>query len=57
MGEERFGEFVAVRRHGDGDVGHVAELALDRPKAMNAVSTEMARSIKFHRGWIGGREK
>jgi enoyl-CoA hydratase/carnithine racemase len=43
MSEERFGEFVAVRRHGDG--GHVAELALDRPKAMNAVSTEMARSI------------
>ncbi|GAA4903381.1 enoyl-CoA hydratase/isomerase family protein [Streptomyces coeruleoprunus] len=38
--EERYGEFVAVRRH-----GHVAELVLDRPKAMNAVSTEMARSI------------
>ncbi|MGW2380470.1 enoyl-CoA hydratase/isomerase family protein [Streptomyces sp. NPDC001658] len=43
MGEERFGEFVLVRRHGDGR--HVAELALDRPKAMNAVSTEMARSV------------
>ncbi|MFE0512600.1 enoyl-CoA hydratase/isomerase family protein [Streptomyces sp. NPDC058964] len=40
MSEERFGEFVLVRRH-----GHVAELVLDRPKAMNAVSTEMARSI------------
>ncbi|MET8983513.1 enoyl-CoA hydratase-related protein [Streptomyces sp. NPDC004539] len=40
--EERFGEHVLVRRHSD---GHVAELALDRPKAMNAVSTEMARSI------------
>lgn len=39
----RFGEFVIVRRHGGG--GHVAELVLDRPKAMNAVSTEMARSI------------
>ncbi|MCP9986695.1 MULTISPECIES: enoyl-CoA hydratase/isomerase family protein [Streptomyces] len=38
--EERYGEFVAVRRH-----GYVAELVLDRPKAMNAVSTEMARSI------------
>jgi enoyl-CoA hydratase/carnithine racemase len=36
----RFGEFVAVRWH-----GHVAELVLDRPKAMNAVSTEMARSL------------
>ncbi|MGW6910479.1 enoyl-CoA hydratase/isomerase family protein [Streptomyces sp. NPDC054940] len=42
MSEERYGEFVLVRRHGD---GHVAELVLDRPKAMNAVSTEMARSI------------
>ncbi|MFE9255198.1 enoyl-CoA hydratase/isomerase family protein [Streptomyces sp. NPDC006879] len=43
VAEQRFGEFVAVRRHGEG--GHVAELVLDRPKAMNAVSTEMARSI------------
>jgi enoyl-CoA hydratase/carnithine racemase len=42
MSEERFGEFVLVRRHAD---GHVAELALDRPKAMNAVSTAMARSV------------
>ncbi|MDN3297671.1 enoyl-CoA hydratase-related protein [Streptomyces ficellus] len=40
MSEQRFGEFVAVRRH-----EYVAELVLDRPKAMNAVSTEMARSI------------
>ncbi|WP_086725791.1 enoyl-CoA hydratase/isomerase family protein [Streptomyces carpinensis] len=40
MSEERFGEFVLVRRH-----DHVAELVLDRPKAMNAVSTDMARSI------------
>ncbi|MCX5560309.1 enoyl-CoA hydratase/isomerase family protein [Streptomyces sp. NBC_00038] len=39
-GERRFGEFVAVRRH-----GYVAELVLDRPKAMNAVSTDMARAI------------
>ena len=28
-----------------GDRGHVAELALDRPEAMNAVSTEMARDL------------
>lgn len=40
MSEERFGEFVLVRRH-----DYVAELVLDRPKAMNAVSTAMARSI------------
>ncbi|MFE0174418.1 enoyl-CoA hydratase/isomerase family protein [Streptomyces sp. NPDC059002] len=38
--EQRFGEYVAVRRH-----GYVVELALDRPKAMNAVSSEMGRSI------------
>ncbi len=40
MTEQRFGEWVAVRRD-----GFVAELVLDRPQAMNAVSTEMARSI------------
>ncbi|MDB1087025.1 enoyl-CoA hydratase-related protein [Streptomyces sp. ACA25] len=39
-GEERYGEWVAVRRDGP-----VAELVLDRPKAMNAVSTELARSL------------
>ncbi|MEU1148504.1 enoyl-CoA hydratase/isomerase family protein [Streptomyces sp. NPDC005863] len=38
--EQRYGEYVAARRH-----GHVVELVLDRPKAMNAVSTEMARSL------------
>jgi enoyl-CoA hydratase/carnithine racemase len=38
--EQRFGEFVALRRY-----EHVAELVLDRPKAMNAVSTEMARCL------------
>ncbi|MEV0557608.1 enoyl-CoA hydratase-related protein [Streptomyces sp. NPDC050597] len=40
--EQRFGEYVVVRRDAS---SHVAELVLDRPKAMNAVSTEMARSI------------
>jgi enoyl-CoA hydratase/carnithine racemase len=39
--EERYGEFVAVRRHGE----RVAELVLDRPDVMNAVSTAMARAI------------
>jgi enoyl-CoA hydratase/carnithine racemase len=34
---------VRIERHGEG--GHVAELVLDRPEAMNAVSTEMARAI------------
>ncbi|GHJ35253.1 enoyl-CoA hydratase/isomerase family protein [Streptomyces sp. TS71-3] len=33
-------DVVRVRRH-----EHVAELVLDRPKAMNAVSTDMARAI------------
>ncbi|MCX5429425.1 enoyl-CoA hydratase-related protein [Streptomyces sp. NBC_00257] len=41
--EQRFGEFVAVRVHEGQE--HVAELVLDRPRAMNAVSTDMARSI------------
>lgn len=41
---ERPGEsLVRIERHGDG--GHVAELVLDRPSAMNAVSTEMALAI------------
>jgi enoyl-CoA hydratase/carnithine racemase len=39
--EQRFGEWVVVRRHGE----HVAELLLDRAKAMNAVSTQMARAL------------
>ena len=34
---------VRIERHGDG--GHVAELVLDRPEAMNAVSTAMAQAI------------
>jgi len=33
---------VAVKRH---DGGHVAELVLDRPEALNALSTAMARDI------------
>lgn len=41
--ETRYGEWVAVRRHGEG--GHVAELLLDRVRAMNAVSTRMADAI------------
>ncbi|MEU6847782.1 enoyl-CoA hydratase-related protein [Streptomyces sp. NPDC046716] len=40
--DQRFGEFVGVTRH---EGGTVAELTLDRPKAMNAVSSDMARSI------------
>jgi enoyl-CoA hydratase/carnithine racemase len=39
--ERRFGEWVAVRRHGE----RVAELVLDRPAAMNAVSTAMAVAL------------
>ncbi|MFF2652030.1 enoyl-CoA hydratase/isomerase family protein [Streptomyces sp. NPDC058045] len=40
MTAQRYRDLVEVRRH-----DHVAELALDRPKAMNAVSTEMARAL------------
>jgi enoyl-CoA hydratase/carnithine racemase len=41
VAEERYGEFVVVRRPAE----RVAELVLDRPKAMNAVSTRMAEAI------------
>jgi enoyl-CoA hydratase/carnithine racemase len=34
---------VRIERHGGG--GHVAELVLDRPEAMNAVSTAMAHAL------------
>ncbi|MEO3976103.1 enoyl-CoA hydratase-related protein [Streptomyces sp. CAU 1734] len=37
---QRFGEHVLVHHH-----GHVAELVLDRPGAMNAISTGMARAL------------
>ncbi|KRV46954.1 enoyl-CoA hydratase [Wenjunlia vitaminophila] len=38
--EDRFGEWVVVRRHGT-----VAELLLDRTGAMNAISTAMAQAL------------
>jgi enoyl-CoA hydratase/carnithine racemase len=41
MDEVRYGEWVAVRRRG----ARVAEVVLDRPKAMNAVSTQMAAAL------------
>lgn len=41
-GEERYGEYVVVRY----PAARVAELVLDRPKAMNAVSTGMAEAIE-----------
>lgn len=36
-------EMLRVTRHGDG--GHVVEVALDRPQAMNAISTALAREV------------
>jgi enoyl-CoA hydratase/carnithine racemase len=39
--EQRFGDVVAIRR----PAAHVAELVLDRPKAMNAVSSAMAAAL------------
>ncbi|MCT2594709.1 enoyl-CoA hydratase/isomerase family protein [Streptomyces sp. N2-109] len=46
----RYGEWVEVRFGAAGGAGgeggpHVAELVLDRPQAMNAISTEMARCL------------
>ena len=51
-GEQRYGEWIAVRRHGAG--GHVAELVLDRPEAMNAVSTAFARALTEALRALGG---
>ncbi|GAA1905800.1 enoyl-CoA hydratase-related protein [Streptomyces sodiiphilus] len=42
MEEQRYEEWVAVRTDRE---RHLAELVLDRPQAMNAVSTRMARGI------------
>jgi enoyl-CoA hydratase/carnithine racemase len=52
MAEQRFGEFVVVRRHGD----RVAEVVLDRPNAMNAVSTGMAVAIADACGAVAADE-
>lgn len=42
----RYGEWVEVRLDvRDGEPTYVAELVLDRPKAMNAISTDMARAL------------
>lgn len=36
-------DLVHVTRHGEG--GHVVEIVLDRPQALNAVSTDLARAL------------
>src|SRR4051794_15168911 len=41
MTDQRFGEWIVVRRHGE----RVAELVLDRPGALNALSTAMAQAL------------
>lgn len=42
-GERRYGEWVVVRH--DAAHPHVAELVLDRPRAMNALSAEFSRRL------------
>jgi enoyl-CoA hydratase/carnithine racemase len=42
VSEERYGEWIAVRKDAE---THVAELVLDRPAAMNAVSSELAARL------------
>ncbi len=37
---------VRIERFADAGLEHVAEIVLDRPEAMNAVSTDMARAIE-----------
>jgi enoyl-CoA hydratase/carnithine racemase len=43
MGDPASRSMVTLTRHGQG--GHIVELALDRPEAMNAVSTQMALDL------------
>ncbi|OEU86260.1 enoyl-CoA hydratase [Streptomyces abyssalis] len=42
MSEARYGEWIVVRKDAE---THIAELVLDRPKAMNAVSSEVAARL------------
>ncbi|WP_330472707.1 enoyl-CoA hydratase/isomerase family protein [Terrabacter sp. C0L_2] len=44
-GADATAPLVRVERFEDPGLAHVAEIVLDRPQAMNAVSTEMARAI------------
>lgn len=44
-GADAIAPLVRVERFEDPGLAHVAEIVLDRPQAMNAVSTEMARAI------------
>ena len=46
---------VRIERHGEG--GHVAELVLDRPEAMNAVSTAMAQAISAAAAQLAGDDR
>lgn len=42
VSEERYGEWIAVRKDPE---THIAELVLDRPKALNAVSSQVAEGL------------
>ncbi|MCH6162252.1 enoyl-CoA hydratase/isomerase family protein [Streptomyces marispadix] len=44
VSEERYGESIVVRKDA-GAAPHVAELVLDRPEALNAVSSEVAAGL------------
>lgn len=49
-GAVRAQRLVRVERHGDD--GHLAEIVLDRPEAMNAVSTAMAQALSAAAGEV-----
>lgn len=46
---------VRVSRHGEG--GHVAEISLDRPEALNAMSTALARDLTAACAEVGADER
>jgi enoyl-CoA hydratase/carnithine racemase len=51
VGEDSFEQLRMVRHGAD---GQVAELVLDRPEAMNAVSTALARELAAATAWLAG---
>src|SRR5450755_2828917 len=51
VGEDSFEQLRMVRHGAD---GQVAEVVLDRPEAMNAVSTALARELAAATAWLAG---
>ena len=55
MAERPGDRLVRLERHGEG--GHVVELVLDRPSAMNAISTAMAEALAAATGELAADDQ